>query len=165
VIAGIATLPFRVGVRTAGRVVGAVEGVVELVGHVVEALLPSRPRPAATAPTRREWPRPARAPFPAQQPPAPPPEPVHVSEEPVLVAEVADEGAEDGAGAQIRIAEPWEGYRAMKAADVIARLEVASREELAVVQLYESSNRARKTVLAEVEQRLKVASSPATRRR
>jgi hypothetical protein len=70
-----------------------------------------------------------------------------VSEEPVVVAEVADPGAEDGAGAQVTVAEPWEGYRKMKASDVIDRLAAATPEEIAVVQLYESMNRRRKTVL------------------
>ena len=38
-------------------------------------------------------------------------EPVHVSEEPELVREEAEPGAEDGAGAQLRVAEPWNGLR------------------------------------------------------
>jgi hypothetical protein len=76
-----------------------------------------------------------------------PDEPVHVSEEPVVVAEVADPGAEDGVGAQVSVAEPWEGYRKMKAAEVIDRLAAATPEEIAVVQLYEGMNRRRKTVL------------------
>jgi hypothetical protein len=63
----------------------------------------------------------------------------------------------------VSVAEPWEGYRKMKAADVVDRLATADSAQLAVVQLYESQGRARKTVLAAVERRLKAVSSPANR--
>jgi hypothetical protein len=43
----------------------------------------------------------------------------------------------------------------MKAADVVDRLATADSAQLAVVQLYENQGRARKTVLAAVERRLK----------
>jgi hypothetical protein len=89
-----------------------------------------------------------------------PPEPVHVSEEPELVEEFAEPGAEEGAGAQLRILEPWEGYSEMKAADVIERLASASREELAAVELYELAGRKRKSVVAAAQQALKQASPP-----
>ena len=68
--------------------------------------------------------------------------------------ESADAGAEDGAGAQVRIAEPWSGYDQLGARDVIERLAAATPAELAAVQLYEGSKRRRKTVLAEAERRL-----------
>lgn len=45
--------------------------------------------------------------------------------------ELTEHGAEDGAGAQVRIAEPWEGHRLMIAADIIDRLASAPREERA----------------------------------
>jgi hypothetical protein len=82
-------------------------------------------------------------------------EPEHVSEEAVLVEESAEAGAEDGAGANVHIAEPWEGYARMGAREVIARLEGASPAELAAVQLYESAGRNRQTVKAAVERRLR----------
>lgn len=47
----------------------------------------------------------------ASQPATPPPAPEHVSEEATLVEEVADPGAEDGAGAEIHVAEPLGGLR------------------------------------------------------
>jgi hypothetical protein len=78
-----------------------------------------------------------------------------VSEEPVLVAESAEPGAEDGAGPEIHIREPWEGYRKMTARDVTARLSGASAAELAAVELYESSNRGRQTILAAVTRELR----------
>ncbi len=155
-------------------------------GHQQEA--PETPEPAAwqgpaasstSAPTDRPSPAAQAAPAkPAAPAPAPAPaelaEPItaevveeslfpetgHVSEEPELVEEVAEPGAEEGAGAELRIAEPWEGYRAMKAADIIERLAGASREELAAVELYELSGRNRKSVVAAAQQALKQASPP-----
>ncbi len=82
-------------------------------------------------------------------------EPAHVSEEPELVSEVAEPGAEDGAGPSIRIAEPWPGYDQMQAKHVISRLAAATPAELAAIQLYESSNRDRQTVRAAVQRSLK----------
>lgn len=69
--------------------------------------------------------------------------------------EVAEPGAEDGAGASIHIAEPWPGYSAMTAKDVIARLVASTPAELAAVELYESTNRDRQTVRAAAERHLK----------
>lgn len=83
------------------------------------------------------------------------PEPEHVSEEPALVLESADPGAEEGVGAVINVREPWDGYDGMKARQVIARLSGASGAELAAVQLYESGHRKRPTVLQAVERELK----------
>jgi hypothetical protein len=87
-------------------------------------------------------------------------EAVHVSENPQLVKEIAEPGAEDGAGAQVRIAEPWEGYRLMTAADIIDRLASASREELATVELYELAGRQRTSVVAAAQRALKQAPPP-----
>jgi hypothetical protein len=81
-------------------------------------------------------------------------EPVHVSEEPVLAAEVAEPGAEDGAGAQVRVDEPWSGYRKLSAQDIIARVSDADPAELAAIQLYESTTQGRQTVLSAVERQL-----------
>ncbi len=81
-------------------------------------------------------------------------EPVHVSEDPELVEELAEPGAEEGAGAQVTVLEPWNGYQRMNARDVIARLAAADRAELAAVELYERQHRNRRTVLAVAERRL-----------
>ena len=167
----ILTLPLRVAFGAARIGFGVAE-------RIVAAVLPSPPEPEA-APAERPSPtaapaRPVSRPRtptgtqPRVQPqrrsdPAPvaePPEPEHVSAEPVLVAEVADPGAEDGPGAAISVDEPWDGYRRMKAAEIVARIDEASREELAVVELYERINRRRATVLAAAERRLKVLSPP-----
>lgn len=78
-----------------------------------------------------------------------------MSEEPELVEEFAEPGAEDGAGPELHIREPWEGYRHMTVRDITARLSGASAAELAAVQLYESSNRGRQTILAAVARQLR----------
>jgi hypothetical protein len=117
------------------------------------------------APTERVWAPPESEPVvrepeppvvdpepPLSQPEPPlvvpePPEPVHVSEEPVLVAEVAEAGAEDGAGAELRIDEPWEGYSTMSASQIRSRLRRADAATVAAVSLYEAAHKGRSTVL------------------
>jgi len=91
-------------------------------------------------------------------PPAPPApeEPTHVSEEPELVGEFAEPGAEDEAGAEVEIAEPWEGYDRMKAAEIQRRVEDSSDEVAAVVRLYEAAGKNRQTVLRAAERRLRI---------
>ena len=83
-----------------------------------------------------------------------PAEPVHVSEQAELVDAVAEPGAEDGAGAQVNVSEPWDGYRQLKAADVINRLSSASSEELATIELFELFGRKRRTVIAAAQREL-----------
>jgi hypothetical protein len=85
------------------------------------------------------------------------PEPVHVSEEPALVEEFAEPGAEDGAGPEIHVEEPWDGYGEMNAKQVLARLGSATPAELAAVQLYEGSHRRRQTILNAVQRELRNA--------
>jgi hypothetical protein len=93
---------------------------------------------------------------PAQQPaPDPVDEPVHVSEEPVLVAEFAEPGAEDGAGSAIAIVEPWDGYDSMRVPDIERELRTAEPTVAAAVKLYEASGRARRGVLAAADRRLR----------
>jgi hypothetical protein len=111
--------------------------------------------PPMTPPSTAARPQPVR-PVPAPEPvaPAPEPEPEHVDRDAVVVAESADAGAADGAGAQLRVDEPWSGYGSLNAKDVIAQLATADGATLAVVRLYESTHRNRSTVLAEVDRRL-----------
>jgi hypothetical protein len=108
---------------------------------------PAAPPTSPPTPGSPATPQPRTAPHPATR--------AHVSEEPRLVASFADAGAEDGAGATVHVAEPWKGYARMTATDVIARLTDASREELAAVELYESTHRARRTVLAAADRQLR----------
>jgi len=80
-----------------------------------------------------------------------------VDDEPEVVAEFAEPGAEDGAGAQVVVEQPWHGYREMHADAVIARIAEASPEEVAVVELYEQAHKQRQTVLAAAERRLRTS--------
>ena len=81
--------------------------------------------------------------------------PDHVDEEVVLVAETAEEGAEDGAGAELRVEPPWDGYDEMTAADVRDRLAAATPVEAAAVELYESTHKSRRTVIDAAARALK----------
>ena len=86
---------------------------------------------------------------PAAEPTVPPTadEPVHVGEEPELVAEAAETGAEDGAGAEVAVGEPWPGYDEMTAADIEDRLLTEGPETVAAVSLYEASHKSRASIL------------------
>ena len=145
------------------------------------AQTPARPEPKQPPSARAEPPadprrEPVEAPVPAPEPrtarpPAPreeptPPsqtpladEPSHVSEEPALVREEAEIGAEEGAGADVTVLEPWEGYARMSAEDVIARAMESSPAELAAIRLYEPRHRGRQTVLDAVDRQLKTINS------
>ena len=177
-----ATRGIEIGLRTAHQVVAVGEGIVGglagrlerhhgrgegdvVFGDVVPEPTDVAPDPPAAPPPPASAPEPPPAPTLAPEPPpapepAPAPEPSHVSTEPVLVEESAEPGAEDGAGAQIRIGEPWPGYRGLKARDVVARLPFATREELAAVELFERAGANRKSVVVAAERALKKASPP-----
>lgn len=103
------------------------------------------PEPVDVQPPRRADARSA----PLDSPPAIPDSliPDHVDEEVVLVAEVAEEGAEDGAGPELHIDEPWDGYDQMTAPQINDRLAAATAEMAAAVELYESTRKSRRTVL------------------
>jgi len=83
-----------------------------------------------------------------------------LDDEPELIEELAEPGAEDGAGAEVEVDEPWEGYAEMNAEAVLARIRQAGAAELALVELYERANKRRKTVLAAAERRHKEISGP-----
>jgi ferritin-like metal-binding protein YciE len=88
----------------------------------------------------------------------PEPEPIHVSEEPELVMESAEPGAEDEPGPEIHVDEPWADYDRMKAAEIERRLEDAGDELVAVVRLYEAGGKNRQTVLRAADRRLRILS-------
>jgi hypothetical protein len=129
----------------------------------------SRRTPAAAPPTAAAesiTESPASAQEPIQIPEdafSEPPEPQHVSEEPTLVEEFAEPGAEEGAGPSVIVDEPWKGYSQMHADDVIQRVERASQAELAAISLYENANRRRQTILTAVERQLELASRGGSR--
>ena len=108
--------------------------------------------PAAEAPSRTSiapsWAVPAAS-------PRDPSAPRHVSEGLQFVQGFAEPGAEEGAGAEVHVREPWNGYAHMSAHEVIARLAEAGREEIAAVMLYERVHRRRQTVLAAAERQLR----------
>lgn len=109
------------------------------------------PPPTSSAPPATTPPTPAAAAAPV------PPQPAaedHVSREAVVVAESADAGAAEGAGPQVTVGEPWQGYGSLTAKEVNDRLAAASPEALAIARLYESANRNRVTVLREIDRRL-----------
>lgn len=162
--------PIRLGLRGASV---AIDGTMAVAGHalglaqrLVEVLTKDGMPDLDIDGSERESPaqrgRPAtKTPQPSPQretEPAPAPiDPVaaHVSEEAVLVDEVADPGAEDGAGAEVHVDEPWDHYNELGADDVIERITGAPTAELAAVQLYEQTHRRRKTVLEAVERELR----------
>jgi hypothetical protein len=185
-VGDLITLPLRLSVRTASFFLRSSEEVLKRAlaltgrtvsaepaygrrdnGHqdVVDDEEPQPSAPTATVTPTVEPERAAERAAPAEpeppieeQPPAPlVEEPVHVSEEPTVVEEFAEPGAEDGAGAEVRIDEPWDGYANMSAKEVIGRLGDATPAELVAINLYESANQARQTVLSAVERQLKVA--------
>ena len=84
---------------------------------------------------------------------APPPEPLGDDRE--LVKEVADPGVENGAGASLRVAPPFEGYDELRAPDVIARLRSVDTAELGETELYERTHRGRRTVLEAIAREIK----------
>jgi hypothetical protein len=109
----------------------------------------------APAPTRLadEPVGPAPVPTPVAAEPAPEApvsiatEPTHIDEEPELVAEAAEAGAEDGAGAEVAVDEPWPGYDEMNAPDIEDRLVTEGPETAAAVSLYEASRKGRASIL------------------
>jgi hypothetical protein len=86
-----------------------------------------------------------------------------VSEEPELVEEFAEPGAEQGAGAEVHVDPPWDDYERMNARQVISRIASADPAKLAAVQLYEGSNRRRQTILNAVERELRTANGRGSR--
>ena len=122
--------------------------------------------PPPPAPTGRN----GQAPGPVDvEPPAPPARPVrdappavpdelipdHVDEEVVLVAEVAEKGAEDGVGPELHVDEPWDAYDQMTAPEIRDRLAAGDQALAAAVNLYETIHKSRRTVLDAAERALK----------
>lgn len=172
-------LSVRVGRVAVGLTIDAVAGVASVLRGMLDhdaergpnepsiasegpALASDRPAFASEGPplaSDRPAPRPVAPPTPPGPVEAmtltPAPDPAHIESESELVAERADPGAADGAGAELTVEEPWSGYSAMNAADIIDRVPTLSDAELAVSQLYEATHRQRRTVLAALDSRLK----------
>jgi hypothetical protein len=127
----------------------------ESVVDVVVAPNPSAAREAVAPPP----PPPAAATGPAV--PAFPPGggAKQVDDEPVPVAELAEAGAEDGAGAEVHVDAPWAGYDGMTAARIRKRLASADSGVAAAVSLYEGAGRKRVSVVEAADRRLRMLSS------
>jgi len=97
---------------------------------------PARRAAVSGAPRPRRFVR-AKAPAAVRRPDAP---------DLTLVVESADGGAEDGAGPELRVAEPWAGYDAMKVPEIRDRLSGADEALAAVVETYEKDHRGRRGV-------------------
>jgi hypothetical protein len=168
-IGELMTLPLRVGVRATQVWLRAAEQtfavVAETTGRLIGRVASDEEPPRRIEPRGDQVEqRPEPAPYdPWPQEPATS-EPLHVSEEPELVAEVAEPGAEDGARASVRVQAPWEGYDRMKAADVADRLAGANAAQLAAVRLYETRTKDRRTVLEAVERELRISTRSGSQR-
>jgi len=62
-------------------------------------------------------------------------------------AREVETGGADSVGAEVHVAEPWDGYDEMRLDDVLARLQGATEVELAVVRAYERQHEARQAIL------------------
>ncbi|MGZ6617198.1 MAG: hypothetical protein ACXVFQ_22590 [Solirubrobacteraceae bacterium] len=179
------TLPVRVGVRVTlsalHTTLSAAARAMTLAGDALQSVTghddhpypaPSRSAEAAVAESRPASPSPPPVAEPIRAPAAAPepepkaelepepraelePEPAHVSEGLELVAEIAEPGAEDGAGASVTVDEPWQGFALLNAKDIVDRLARAGLAELAAIQLYESTHKQRETVLSAVTRELR----------
>jgi hypothetical protein len=105
------------------------------------------PTPTRKPPQPRFRREPRQAREPRRAPTAEAVEPAHVSEEPELVAAVAERGAEQGAGPEIHVDEPWPGYGGMTAADIRDRLRAEGPVVASAVRLYEAAHKGRSSVL------------------
>jgi hypothetical protein len=108
---------------------------------------PLRPRPAPPPPP----PPPADEPPPAAAEVFGPPEPTRGEAARAREALREAEDTGDSPGPEIRIDEPWPGYRKLRAPDIVDRLEAADEATKAMVRLFESGHRKRRTVLAATE--------------
>jgi hypothetical protein len=126
-----------------------------------EPVVPVEPEPVVRARRPRAVPEPEPEPAPPPGPGSlpdlvedldlPAPEPTRADAARIREERREAETTPESPGAEVRVDEPWQGYRAMTAPDVIDRLRVADDATRAVVRLYESTHRRRKTVLAATE--------------
>jgi hypothetical protein len=157
------TAPARLAATVASGAAGIAIDVLRGARGLLESDEPPHPPPPQRTrnggPTRRASREPVRRP-PPPPPPEPPVEEEHVDEGAVVVAEVAEAGAEEGAGAELGVDEPWEGYDGMTAEQITGELGQASREAVAAVQLYEAVTKGRDSVLEAAERRLRELTPP-----
>lgn len=85
-----------------------------------------------------------------------------VDDEPELVGEFGEPGAEEDVGATVDIGQPWDGYDSMNADEVIRRLGESDAAQAAVVELYERAHKQRQTVLSSAERRVRNGAASAS---
>ena len=108
---------------------------------------PGEPGPLKPSPAPPEPPAPPAPPAPP--PPPPPPAPLPPRPAATPAAQVGDPGEP---GPEVRVeGEPWPGYEALRAPEIVARLGEADASTRAAVRLYEQSHKQRKTVLRATE--------------
>ena len=177
------TLSAKLAVYVAGEVVHVAQS--QFGSSPTQTSTRPAPAPARSAPARPAAPTPSNGASASAAPaPASPPAPLNgevvspieaypdtpltreeadaktIDDTDEVVAEFAEAGAEDGAGAQIAFDEPWEGYDSANVEAVTAHLASADAAELAVVELYEQTHKGRKTVLDAAAKRLKELTPP-----
>ena len=76
------------------------------------------------------------------------------------MAETAEAGAEDGAGAEVHVDEPWPDYGRMTAAEIRERLREAPAAQAAAVSLYEAAGKGRSSVLQAASRRMQLSGPP-----
>lgn len=149
----VARLGLGLGVDVVKAVAGRVLPGQRSADDTVRPMPTAPPRPDSQAPTRSAPPAgaPTRPPPPPSARPAPPPvEPPPIpDEEAELVAEVGDP-SDVGPAVHVE-GEPFPGYDALRAPEIIARLRDADESTRAMVRLYEESNKQRRTILEATE--------------
>jgi hypothetical protein len=110
---------------------------------------PLRPRP--TPPPPPPPPPPADEPPPAAAEAFGPPEPTRGEAARAREAAREAEATDDSPGPEVHVDEPWPGYRKLRAPDIVDRLQAADDATKAMVRLFESGHRKRRTVLAATE--------------
>ena len=157
------SLYIRAGVGIANVTLRVAARGVDLASDMVRMAIPSsgEPVPSESADVFGQPAPPTPQPLQAVDYDSTPPEPLDeaseraktINDEPELVAELAEPGAEEGASAAVEVEEPWGGYDDLTAEEAIARIGGADAAELAVVELYERSHKQRRTVLTAAERR------------
>jgi hypothetical protein len=161
------TGPVRLAAAVAGGALGVAVDVLKGARGLLEGEAGEEARPSPTPESAQNGTAAGPVPPPPMRtapPPSPTPEPSteeeHADEGTVLVAEVAETGAQDGAGPELEVEEPWDGYDRMTVEQIHDRLTEATREAVAAVQLYEAVTKSRDSVLEAAESRLRDLTSP-----
>jgi type IV secretory pathway VirB10-like protein len=157
--ADVARTSLQCAAAAAGAVMGRVRARSSRSAPESPLRTPPPPSPAPSPPRQPRQPRQPRddrdgAPPPAAPPAPADPAPIEAVPEPtrgqaarIRAEQRAAEQTGDSPGPEIHVSEPWPGYASMNAPEIIDRLGSSDDAVKAIVLLYESSHRARKTVL------------------